>query len=85
MQLKKVDFKWLNIENDCKKGGSKVQPCDAASHGLTAYKSAPYEESFEIELHNIGRHAVVQFFCCAGQWYITVYCYQVHKIKTKIN
>ena len=30
-------------------------------------------------------HTVVQFFCCAGQWYITVYCYKVHKIKTKIN
>ena len=54
----------------------------AASHVLTAYKGVPYGKNFKID---IGRHAVVQFFCCAGQWYISIYFYKVHKIKTKIN
>ena len=32
------------------KAGQKFSPCDAASHGLTAYKSAQYKQNFEIEL-----------------------------------
>ena len=35
--------------------------------------------------YNIGRHVVVQFVCYAGQGYITVCCYKIHNIRTKIN
>ena len=45
------------IDVDCTEGGSKVHPCDAASHELTAYKSA-LNENF----YNTGRQAVVQSF-----------------------
>ena len=66
------------------KGGSKVQSCDATSSELIAYKGTPFEKNVKIELLQY-YIAVVQFFCCADQWYITVYCYKIHKIKTKIN
>ena len=56
---------------DCTESGSKVQLCDAASHELTAYKGATYEESFKMDLQH-RRHAIVQFLCSADQWYITV-------------
>ena len=35
--------------------------------------------------YHIGKHAAVQVFCYASQLFITVYCYRVHKNKTKIN
>ena len=42
---RRLVFELFNFDNDCTKGGTKVQPCDAASHRLTAYKS-----NFQIEL-----------------------------------
>ena len=64
---------WLNI-----------QPCDVASHVPTAYKGSSNEKNFKIELLQYWKVAVVQLISCADQWYITVYCYKVHKIETKI-
>ena len=40
----------LNFYDDCAEVGSKVQPCDVASHELTEYKGALYKENFKIEL-----------------------------------
>ena len=45
----KVNFEFSNFDKDCTEERSKVQPCAAASHVLTAYKSAPCE-NFKIEL-----------------------------------
>ena len=40
-----VDFELSNFDND-----RTEDHCDAASHGLTAYKGAPHEQKFMIEL-----------------------------------
>ena len=42
---------------------------------MTAYKRAPYEKIFKIELLQCWKVCSWQFFCGAGQWYITVCCY----------
>ena len=46
----KVDFELSNIDGGGTKGGTKVQPCVATSHGLTAYKCAPCKKFFKIEI-----------------------------------
>ena len=51
----KVDFEFSNLEmtwslDDCTEGGSKVQPCDAVSHVLTAYKGVPYKKNIRVKL-----------------------------------
>ena len=73
-----------NFDNDFTEDGLKAQLCDAASHELTAYKGATYEEGFRMDLLH-RRHAVVQILYYAGQWYNTAYCYKAHKVNTKIN
>ena len=41
-------FELSNIYDDCTDGGSNMQPCDAALHELTAYKSAPNDKNFKM-------------------------------------
>ena len=55
----------------------------SAFHELTAYKGASFEKKFTIEFLQYWKVAVVQFFCCAGLWYITDYYYRIHKIKAR--
>ena len=50
VQLELDYLKLSNFDDDCTEGGSKVQPCDAASHVLTAYQDEPFEENFMIKL-----------------------------------
>ena len=54
---------------------------------LTAYKGALYEENFKIELLQHRKTCSCLFVVSvkvSGQWYIAVYSYKVHKMKTKI-
>ena len=73
---KKVDFELSNFDDDCIECESKVQSCDAASHVLAAYKGAPYEKNFKIELLQYWKECSCTILCCACQWYITGYCYK---------
>ena len=82
-QNQNFDFELVNFDDGCTKGGSKVQPGDATSHGLTAYKGFPYKHNFKMELRPHLKKCSCTIFCCAVQRYITVCCHQIHKIKTK--
>ena len=42
VQLELDDLKLSNFDDDCTKGGSKVQPCDAASHAHKLTSSHAY-------------------------------------------
>ena len=56
---------------------SKVQSCGAASHVLTAYKSASFENNFRVELL---QHCALR----VGGTSLFIF-YKMHKIKTKIS
>ena len=64
VKVTRLYFELSNLDDVCTEGESKIQSCNVTSHGLTAYKGAPYEESFRIEHRTyIGRRPVVIFFC----------------------
>ena len=48
---------------------------------LTACKVAPQKAYFKLELLQYWKACS----CCAGKGYLTVYCYTVYKMKTKIR
>ena len=65
VRTRKLILSMCNIDEAVTEGGSKVQPCYATAHRLTAYKDAPYEENFKIEL--------LQYWKACG-WTILLLC-----------